>query len=786
MPLKNTIKPTIRRLFRDKAYLLVSILSLSAGLLCFLFIFNYVLDELSYDRFHKDADDIYRLELEVITEDGAATRYARYSVEWMKMFPEVELETQFLRLFSDMIIETNGNHFTENRLIAADSAFFQLFSFGLAEGDPQTVLSNPGSVVLSRSTAGKIFGTDNVMGETFTIRYGDREALLTVTGVAEDAPSNSHLTFNLVASTDVYEQLTGIQIPNYNIAYSYFKVSDNADTAELQKKINNEFKKHFPDVAFAIQMHIQPMTDIRLHSSALYEFSANSNANYVYLFTLIAVIILGIAGINFTMLAASRTAGRARETGMRKVFGADKKSLTVAILTESVLLSIAGLVLAWLLAWFLLPYFNQLAGKSYSFAGMFSSYFFLLMSGIAVLTGVLSGLYPALTLTRRPAKALFLENIYKRGRKGLPWKSMVVVQFAISIFLIGATIIIHKQIDFIFSKDAGFDKEQIITFSANYGEHQKAFKEVLQRHPDIESVTASWFVPGVNETTTSSYVEIEDRSGTLSFDVNIVDQHFFETFGIPVIRGRNFSEHLASDSTQAFILNETAVKILGWSNPLGKKIEAWGREGFVIGVVKDFHFSTLHNEIVPVVFVYDEDWGRISAKIRHSEHLAETLSSIEEAWNELLPGIPFRYEFIDEQFAAAYESEQRAQSLFFSFSVLATIIAVLGLFSFTSYTIHQKTREIGIRKVLGATLYDILKLFYTGYAKLLLIATLIAIPAGYVWMKNWLQNFAYRTEIGIEAIVIPMVLALVILVLSVSYQVVKGAGRNPVDSIRIE
>ncbi len=784
--LKKTLKPTLRRLLKDKTYLLVSILSLSAGLLCCLFISKYVLHELSYDRFHKDADRIYRLEIEQFTEDGVSTRYARYSVDWLDLFPEVELESQFLRMFGDMIVAVNGKQFVENRFIAADSTFFQLFSFGLVEGNPQTALLNPNSVVIGRSTALKYFGKTNVTGETLLFQVGgEREVVpLTITGVVEDAPSNSHITYDLIGSIDIYEELTGTRN-----RYSYFKIHGNTDAGELEKKISKQleenFKQRYPDYAVTNRLHLRPLRDIHLHSSALLEFTANSNAAYVILFAVIAVIILGIACINFAMLAAARSAKRAREAGIRKVFGAGKSSLISATLSESLLLSFAGLTLAVFLAWLLLPHFNLLAGKHFTFAGLFSPSFLFIMVGVTVAAGVAAGFYPAFLLAGNRAKTLLRENMLNGSRRGLLWKSMVVIQIAISLALIGATYIIHKQIDFIFTQDPGYDKEQIILFSSNFGNQKQKFMDLLKRHPDIESVTISMSIPG-HEAVTSTYVEAEGKTGSMSFDVNVVDHQFFDTFAIPVIRGRSFSEELASDSTQAFVLNETAVETLRWTEPLGKKIEAWVREGYVIGVVKDFHFASFHNEIAPMVFVYDQNWGGISAKIRSTENLSQTLSDIEGIWNELLPGIQFHYEFFDERFATVYKAEQQAQSLFFSFSVLAIVIAMLGLFSFTSYMIRQKTREIGIRKVLGATLYDILKLFYTGYAKLLLIAVLIAIPAGYLWMTNWLENFAYRTEIGFEAFVIPVVLAILIILLSVSRQVVKGALQNPADVIRAE
>jgi len=707
--LKNTFKPTLRRLLRDKTYLLVSIFSLSAGLLCSLFIFKYVLHEWSYDRFHQDADRIYRLEMEVFTDDGVNNRYAYLvarSVNWLHQVPEIEMETRFIPNPDDMIVETSGNRFSENSMITADSTFFELFSFGFIRGKPHTALSEPSSVVISRSSAQKYFNTSDILGETLLLRFRDQEAMVTITGVMDDIASNSHFSFDMVTSSDVYEQLFGIDFHNVvNAAYSYIRIARNSSVSGLEEKINELYTRNSPEDSSLSQFHLQPMADIHLHSSSIGELAANSNAAYVTLFAVIAVIILGIACLNFAMLAAARSARRAREAGMRKVFGADKRSLISATLAESLLLSFAGLILAVLFAWFLLPHFNLLSGKNFTFAGLFSPSFLMLITTITVVTGIAAGFYPAFLLAGNHAKTLLQENIAGGSQRGVLWKSMVVIQIAISIGLISSAYIIHKQIDFIFTQDPGFDKEQMITLPNYFGDQTDIFINQLDEHPNIKQTTVSWSVPGISKKAGGRLIiEAEGISGTLFFEINVVDHHFFDTYDIPIIEGRNFTEQLASDSTQAFILNETAVETLGWTEPLGKKIRAWGREGYVVGVVKDVNFRSFHSEIKPMVFFKFGQSKEISAKIRSPYYLSETLSDIKEIWNEFIPDLPFRYEFVDDRFAEVYKAEQRAQSLFFSFSVLSIVIAMLGLFSFTSYMIRQKTREIGIRKVLGATL----------------------------------------------------------------------------------
>lgn len=794
MPLKNTIKPTIRHLLRDKSYLVVSVLSLSVGLTCCLFIFKYVQDELSYDRFHEDAERIFRIEREEIAEDGSALRHAflhpdvsRVASELYPLIPEIELETR-LMVTAGISVDVNGEIFAD-RVLAADSTFFKFFSFNLIEGNPQTVLKNPNSVIIARSTAEKYFGTSEVMGKNIGIRFWQEsweyeETLLTITGIAEDVPSNSHFPFDLVRSVPDAEHFS----PNNYTSYLYIRVDENVSADELEEKMNDLYREHVPeDLASASRFLIQPMTAIHLHSSANGELSANSDITYVYLFTIIAFIILGIACVNFATLATSRSIKRVREIGMRKVFGAENSSLRAAFLLESLLLSFTGLCLAYFFAWHLLPYFNLLAGKEFLLPELISPSFLLWMAGITVITGIAAGLYPAVFMTGQKPASLLGKDITKGERGGLLWKSMVVIQLTISMALIGAVYIIHQQISFIHQKDLGFNKEGIITFFNHFGDQAETFLDQLNQHPNIEQTAGSGNIPGIRKMRGMYSIEVEGRSEPVTFDVSVAGHQFFDMYDISITQGRNFSDQLSSDFSEAFIINETAAEMLGWTEPLGKRINAFGRNGYVIGVIEDFHFLSLHNEILPMIFLmYDRPNVWLSVKISSGQQLSETLSFIEDRWKEFLPGVVFSYNFVDEQFARAYDSEQRARSLLFSFSVLAVIIAILGLFSFASYTMQQKNREIGIRKVLGASVYDILKLFYSGYVRLLIVSACIALPAGFIWMRSWFQNFSYKTEIGPDAFAVPLILALIILMVSVSYQALKGARRNPAETIRIE
>lgn len=758
---------------------------MTTALLCCLFIFKYVQHEWSFDRFHDEADHIYRIEMEVFSEDGTSSQYAfpgMSPIDWLHRIPEIDLETWFSIFYGDMNVEVNGERFSENGVIAADSSFFEVFSFRLLEGDTESALTAPNNAVISKTIAEKYFDTIDVLGETFLISAYGRETLVTISGVIEDIPRNSHFSFDIVTSTAVYEKLYG-----NNRVYSYIRAHENTSIANLEEKINELYQQSSPEEASVSRFHLKPITDIHLHSATIGELSVNGNSTYVYLFTIIAVVILAIACINFTTLATARSINRTREVAMRKVFGATRGNLMTVFLLEGVLLSFFGLFLSYLFAWSSLPYFNMVAGINIPFSSLMTPGFLLFMMGITLMAGILAGCYPAFVISHQKLATIFSENIIKGSGGDLLWKSMAVTQIAISMLLISGTYIVQKQIQFIFSKDLGFEKEQIITFPNIFGDQRETFMEQLESHPNISQTTTSSYAPGTSKTAGMSEVIAEGKSESMRFQAIVVDPQFFDTYEVPIIEGRNFSQQLASDSTQAFIINETAAKTLGWEEPLGKQINAYGRDGYIIGVVKDFNFVSLHNEIAPMVFLqYDRHHALISAKIRSAQELPETLSYIESTWNEILPEFPLRYNFIDDQFEALYASEQRARSLIFIFTVLAIIIAILGLFSFASYTIQQKTKEIGIRKVLGASVFDILKQFYSGYLKMLLIATLIAVPIGYIWMNNWLQNFSYRTEIGLDVFAIPLVLTLFILVFAVGYQSVKGSLQNPSESIRKE
>lgn len=787
--IKNSFKSTFRHLLKNKLYLGVNVLSLAVGLICCLFAYIYIQDELSYDEFHDQADQIFRIEYQTTTNDGVSSRSANLHgavlPEGLNSIPEIELNTRFAR-HADLKVEADGEQFGEYEVLAADSNFFKIFDFQFLHGEPSISLQTPNAVVIDKSTALKYFNSIDVLGETLTVQFQDNEVLLSITGVIEDVPSNSHFQFNLVTASQVYENLYGsnTSIDKIQMGYNYIRLNEKTSPKTVEAKVN---ALPHENLGFELTYHLQKLIDIHLYSAKRGELEANGNINYLYFLGVITFVILAIACFNFATLATARSIKRTTEIGVRKVYGALRTHLIGNFMIEGFVLAFLGLIIAYVCFWEFLPFINSLSGKNITTSQLADP---TILGAIALLTfcvGGVAALYPAFFLTGSKPSDLLLKHssIGLKGNK--LWKGIVIAQLTATLILISASYIIHQQIDFIQNKDLGFQKEQILTLHNYFQDKPDTFLQEIEKHPNIVATSAASYIPGVSKTSGTALVEIEDKSEGITFDWISVDPDYLGTYGIELISGRNFSQERISDATQAFIINETAANLLGWENPLGKSITAFGTEGYVIGIVEDFNFLSLHNEISPLILWSNPDYYfSISVKFQSNEQISETISFIEATWNSMLPGVLFSYDFVDDRFADVYKSEQRAQTIFLIFSALAVFIAILGLFSFATYSIQQKQKEIGIRKVLGATVQDMLSLFYRGYLIFLLTASVIAIPIVYIWAKSWLHNFSYRTQFGIDTIFIPVLLALIVLLISVSYQVIKGALANPVDSIRSE
>ena len=788
--LKNYLIIALRNLRRHRAFSFINIAGLAVGMACALLILLYVQDELSYDQYHVNKDRMYRL----VTGSGSDTyeAIAKVSGAWgaalLEDLPDVEQVVRF-RFMGPALVSRGDTRFYEIGAFYVDPSVFEVFSFSLVAGDPQTALSQPNSIVLTRSIAKRYFGEEDPLGQTLTF---DSQRAWTVTGVMEDVPATSHFTFPfLVSNLSEPDSLRYDWVRNQH--YTYLLLDENASPEAVEAKIPAVLTKYIGDEAAAgFTPFLQPITRIHLHSNLFREMAANGNVAYVYIFSLVAFFIVLIACINFMNLTTARSVRRAKEVGVRKASGARRGVLIQQFLGESLLLSGLAMIVALVLVSLLLPAFNELTGKALSFGLLQNASLLLGLLGITLFVGVVAGSYPAFVLSSfRPAAVLKGER-QGAGRAGLR-KGLVVFQFAISAFLIIAAGVVQNQLTFIQSKDLGFNREQIVTIPIRENpmqEQYETFKEALLQQPGVVSVSASGNLPGGGDWGIPLQPEGLTQEETPDMRILVVDQDFLDTYEMQIVAGRDFSGIQATPTHSAFLLNEEAARQLRWTDPLGKQIGSApiGLEPSpVVGVVKDFHFRSLHEAIMPLVFFIPQpNWFTVfSVRIR-PDNIDETLAAMEATWTRFEPNHPFTYTFLDEQFAALYQSERQVATLLSYATGLAVLIACLGLFGLAAFTAEQRTKEIGVRKVLGASVPSLVVLLSKDFLKLVALALVLAAPIAYFAMHRWLDDFAYRVEISWWIFLTAGLAALLIALLTVSYQAIKAALADPVKSLRYE
>ncbi|MDZ7304890.1 MAG: ABC transporter permease [candidate division KSB1 bacterium] len=787
---KNHLKIAARNLLKYKVYSFINIAGLAIGMACCLLILLYVQHELAYDHFHEKADRIYRILRHGRVQDSDYTipvNPAPLAETLVREFPEVLAATRMLsvKAFAECVVKYADKQFVENRILFADSTFFDIFTFSLLLGNSRTALDKPNRVVITEAMAQKYFGDENPMGKTLRINIGGNADLaFTITGVAKDVPPNSHFHFDFLPSLVTLDWSRSTSW-GQNAFYTYFLLSKGYSAAQLEAKLPQLVQKYIArTMQFDDRFFVQPLTAIHLRSNYDLELEPNSDIIYVYIFSIIAFIVLLSACINFMNLATARSANRVREIGVRKVLGASRGQLLRQFLSESTILSVIAVLFAVGLLELFLPLFNRLAERQ--IAVDFTSNSFLLagLIGMGLLVGILAGSYPAFFLSSfRPIVAL--RGKPQQGTRGAWLRSgLVFLQFAISIVLIIGTFVVERQLHYVRNKRLGFDKEHVVVISraSALGPRWQAFKHELMWSPNVIHTAGSSSVPGRYFDSTVFEAEGMDESQRLWYV--FADEGFIETMGMEMVAGRNFSPEFATE-TSAFILNETAVKKLGWENAVGKKLAGNARTGAIIGVVKDFHFESLHQEIHPLVMLFATSPSYLSVRVRQA-NLHQTLTFLEEKWRSFVPDQPFEYSFLDEAFDKLYRSEERLEQIFGYFSTLAIFIACLGLFGLASFTAEQRTKEIGIRKVLGASVASILFLLSKDFGKLVLLANFIAWPVAWYAMNRWLQNYAYRIEIGWWVFALAGGLALIIAFATVSTQAFKAALANPVQVLRYE
>jgi putative ABC transport system permease protein len=809
--LKNYLKIAWRNLRKHKFYSFLNIFGLSLGLASCLLMTLYVVDELSYDRSFTNAERIFRVNADIRfggADMALAVAPDPLAFTLKKDYPQIEQVVRLRENGSQLVRRTDKReNLKEDRVFYADSTFFQVFSIPLLQGDPKSALAEPRSVVISERDAIKYFGNENPIGKPLLM---DDEVMHTVTGVMQNIPAHSHMhDVNMLLSMSGLESSRENDWGSHNFN-TYILFREGVDAGRFEKNFETILQKYtskwlqgffgasLEEVRKSgsyLKYTLLPLTDIHLHSDRTAEVNGNGNIQYVYIFAVVAAFLLAIACVNFMNLATARSSNRAKEVGVRKALGSERSALVSQFLTESVMLSFFSLALAIMIAYLALPLFNNLASKQIEFP-IANVWFWLIALVTGGIVGVMAGSYPAFFLSAfKPLKVL-KNTVDLEGRgSGFLRNSLVVFQFVISVMLIVGTGVIYRQLNYIQTKKLGFNKDQMLIVNDAYAldNQVKAFKEHVLQIPDVESGTVSSFLPTPSSRTDHTFFP----AGQMQQDKGInmqkwaVDADFVKTLGLEMKNGRAFQQDFPSDST-GIIINESAVKVLGYADPIGKKIFGYEDAKLtkrvdytIIGVVKNFHFESLRKNIGALSLILYKSNGSVVFRL-NGGNVVQTVAQVEALWKKMAPGQPFNYRFMDQDFDNVYRSEQRVGQIFITFAVISIIIGCLGLFGLSAFTAERRTKEIGVRKVLGASVTNIVALLSKEFLKLIIIAIVIGSPIAWFAMNSWLSDFAYHVDLAWWMFVAAGLLAVVIALLTVSFQSIKAALMNPVRSLKSE
>ncbi|KEO72670.1 ABC transporter permease [Anditalea andensis] len=804
--LKNYITIAWRNLVKNKAYSFINIFGLGLGMTCCFLIFMYVQDELSYDSYHEKGDRIYRLTHGSLPAEGQPEN-AGANPFWVwnnapigpaikSYFPEIDKVVQFSGS-SDILLTDGDRSFQEEGVFFMDSTAFDIFSWKVLKGNPNTALTAPYSMVMTESTAKRYFGDEDPIGKILkgSDSPGRSEAGdYTVTAVIEDIPANSHFSFNMLLSLSTFR----ISIPEvfeywgYADFYTYFLANEDFNLRSFRQKIPDFLAARQDNPLYTIK--VEPMKDFYLRTDADRQPGKTGSLSNIYVFSTIGIFILIIAMINFMNLSTARSMERAKEVGIRKSVGADRKQLIYQFLGESVIIVFLAMVVSVIFVTVAIPLMNSITGKELEVGRFVIWQAIPAMTVTLIVIGLLAGSYPAIVLSGfKPVQILKGISVSDSSSVNLR-KGLVIFQFSLSIILIAGSIIVYTQMNFLLDKDMGFDKEQMLVLDYNYDEEVNSksgvLKSELEANPAMLSVAFSRSVPGSYFPNAGTNIQNPEGEmvlkGQAIFQVGI---DFIDHFDMELVAGRSYSREFPSDSTSALVVNEAAARQYGYANPadiIGKKFDQWGREGEIIGVVKDFNFISLHRPIEPLTLPFDAYESRfLSIKIK-ADNMQNTIAEIENIWKNAFPHRPFLYSFLDEDFNRQYQADFRFRKIFTAFSVLAILIASLGLYGLATYTAETRTKEIGIRKVLGAEVSSIVTLLSGDFIKLVLIAIVLATPITWYAMNIWLEGFAYKVEISWWIYILAGILAVIVAMATISSQAIRAAMLNPVKSLRSE
>lgn len=789
--LKNLIKTAFRHILKHFGYSILNILGLTIGISSALFLIIYVSDEVSYDKYHENANRIYRVSSKITEPDDQFTwnvAQIPFGPQVVQDYPEVESFVRFINM-PRALYKYEDKEFNEENFFYVDSTLFNIFSYEVIKGDIRSAIVEPGKIILTEKTATKYFGNTDPIGKTLSVDTNTFE----ITGVIKDVPFNSHFRFDAVAARNNLPKQLG-SWGNFGV-FTYLLFPENLDVKSFETKIQGMFdaymKQIFGPVNIKVEYVLEPITRIHLYSTNPGEPEPTGSITYVYIFAIVAIFLVLIAAMNYMNLATARSARRAREVGLRKVVGSRRGPLVLQFLSESTIFTFFSLLLSLILLAALLPQFNLLAGKNFTLQILYSPDVLLVILGVIIIVGVLGGSYPAFFLSKFSPVVVLKGEITQGSAGNLFRKILVVIQFAVSVIMIICTLVVYRQLSYLKNMDQGFDQKNVISLQLNRGMVLKypVLKQMLTDNPSVKYVTAT--NTQVGEGSGKLLFNVENDNGEMaSRGVNfaLVDHDFIEALGISIREGRDFQKDMPSDTLTGVIVNETFVKRMNWSQPIGRKVEAGDERTLrarVVGVMKDYHQTGMYNEIESLLLAYRVRNGVVYIKLADRD-IQETIAFIEMKWKEIFPDQPFTYTFLSERFNMQFEADEKRGFIFTLFTILAILIACLGLFGLASYMVEQRTKEIGIRKVFGANEAIILRLIARDFLILVSIGILIAVPVAYYFMSNWLENYVYRTSIGVPLLIGAAAITILITFITISYKAYQAAILNPASSIKTE
>lgn len=797
---KNLLKISIRTIWKDKTYSLINIIGLTIGITCSLFLLLYILHEVSYDRYHANARNIYRVVSNIKEPDNAftwAVAQIPLAEELRDNYPEVKNAVRFFGT-GRSLYKNGDRQFYEEDFYVADSTVFEMFTYPFLYGDPITALDLPFSIVLTEKTARKYFSDiSSALGQSIQNQQGEE---FKITGILEDVPLNSHFIFDALISRSTRPDFQG-SWGNFGV-FTYIHLPDGYDISKMYASLDTVIKEKvnpiFEQFGITIRYELQPILDIHLYSKIQDEAEAGGDISYIYIFASVAFFMLIIAAINYMNLATARSIKRAKEVGVRKVMGSQRRQLIAQFITESVVIALIALALSLLFVYALLPAFNTLANKSIPFSYVMQTRVIVSLLAIVVIVGVVGGSYPAFYLSGFNPVIVLKGKVSAQGGNVVFRKFLVVFQFAISIFMLISTLVVFDQLQFMRNKDLGFEKERVMLLSLN----EKALREKaqgliqrLRQSPEVAFVGTASSSPGRG--IGKLLLKVEDNEGKLTdrgVDLYSADFDFVKTLGMEIVQGRDFSRDITSDTTYAVLVNEAMVKRMSWLDPIGKRFIFSGDgpenpdiEKRVVGVVKDYHQNSLYDPIEPLMIVLDENNRNVFLRTATGD-VRMAVSAVEKAWKEIFPTYTFEYTFLDADFNSQYKADEKRSQIFTAFSAMTIIIACLGLLGLAAFTTEQRTKELGVRKVVGASIQNLVVLVSKEFFVLVGIGMMLAFPAAWYFTGDWLRKFAYRIELADEWVtfIISALLAFMVTLTTVGYHVARAASANPVQALRDE